>query len=49
MAKEDDLNALLERARELKDLGEKLIKESDQLVGEYEALKLKKRGKARES
>ena len=44
MDKEGDLKALLERAKELKEIGEKLIKESDQLIGQYEALKLKKRG-----
>ena len=47
MDKEGDLYALLERAKELKEIGEKLIKESDQLIGQYEALKLKKRGSAR--
>lgn len=49
MDKEDDLKALLERAKELKEIGEKLIKESDQLMGEYEALRRKKRGRARTS
>ena len=49
MDKEDDLKALLWRAKELKELGEKLIKESDQLMGEYKALKAKKRGRARTS
>jgi hypothetical protein len=49
MDKEDDLKALLERAKELKEIGEQLIKESDQLMGEYEALKLKKRGRTRTS
>jgi hypothetical protein len=49
MDKEEDLKALLERAKELKEIGEKLIKESDQLMGEYEALKLKKRGRTRTS
>ena len=47
MDKEDDLKALLERAKELKEIGEKLIKESDQLRGEYEVLRRKKRGRAR--
>ena len=47
MDKEGDLNALLERAKELKEIGEKLIKESDQLIEQYGALKLKKRGNAR--
>ena len=47
MDKEDELQALLDRAKELKEIGEKLMKESDQLMGEYEALKLKKRGRKR--
>jgi len=47
MDKEEDLKAMLERAKELKEIGEKLIKESDQLIREYEALKLKKRGGTR--
>ena len=42
MPKEADLNALLDRAKELKEIGEKLIKQSEQLMGEYEALKTKK-------
>ena len=46
MPKEDDLNALLDRAKELKEIGEKLIKQSEQLMGEYEVLKTKKRSKA---
>jgi hypothetical protein len=46
MPKEDDLNALLDRAKELKEIGEKLIKQSEQLMGEYEVLKTKKQGKA---
>ena len=49
MDKEEDLKALLERAKELKELGKELIKESDQLMGQYEALKQKKRGRARTS
>jgi hypothetical protein len=47
MDKEDDLKALFERAKELKEIAEKLTKESDQLMVEYEALKLKKRGRTR--
>lgn len=46
MDKEDQLKAMLERAKELKEIGEKLMKESDQLLEEYEAQKLKKRGRA---
>jgi hypothetical protein len=42
MPKEAELNALLDRAKELKEIGEKLIKQSEQLMGEYEALKTKK-------
>ena len=42
MAKEADLNALLDRAKELKEIGENLIKQSDQLMAEYEALKTRK-------
>lgn len=49
MDKEGELKALLERAKELKEIGEKLIRESDQLMEEYEAQKLKKRGRARTS
>ena len=47
MDKEGELKALLERAKELKEIGEKLIRESNQLMDEYEARKLKKRGRAR--
>jgi len=46
MPKEADLKALLDRAKELKEIGEKLIKQSDQLMGEYEALKTRKHRKA---
>ena len=46
MPKEADLNALLDRAKELKEIGENLIKQSDQLMGEYEALKMRKHRKA---
>ena len=46
MPKEADLKALLDRARELKEIGENLIKQSDQLMGEYEALKTRKHRKA---
>ncbi|MGB8060753.1 MAG: hypothetical protein WCF26_02510 [Candidatus Sulfotelmatobacter sp.] len=49
MPKEADLNALLDRANELREIGEKLIKQSEQLMGEYEALKTKKRSKAQMS
>ena len=49
MDKEDELKALLWRAKELKELAEKLMEQSDQLMGEYETLKLKKRGRARTS
>ena len=49
MAKEADLNALLDRAKELKEIGEKLIKQSEQLMGEYEALKTRKHRKAQMS
>jgi hypothetical protein len=49
MDKEDHLNALLQRAKELKEIGEKLIRESDQLMKKYEALKPKRRGRARTS
>lgn len=49
MDEEDGLKALLERAKELKEISEKLIKESNQLMDEYEALKLKRRGRARTS
>ena len=49
MNKEGHLKALLERAKELKEIGEKLIKESDQLMRKYEALKRKKRGRVRTS
>ena len=45
MDKEDHLKALLERAKELKEIAEKLMEQSDQLMGEYKALKLKKRGR----
>ena len=47
MNKEDHLKALLERAKELKEIGEKLIKESNQLMSEYEAQRLKKGRRAR--
>ena len=47
MDKEDDLKALLWRVKELKELAEKLMEQSDQLMGQYEALKLKKRRRAR--
>ena len=46
MPKEADLKALLDRAKELKEIGENLIKQSDQLMGEYEALKTRKHHKA---
>ncbi len=46
MPKEADLNALLDRVKELKEIGETLIKQSEQLMGEYEVLKTKKPGKA---
>jgi hypothetical protein len=49
MPKEADLNALLDRAKELKEIGEKLIKQSEQLMGEYQALKAKKQSKAQMS
>ena len=49
MPKEADLNALLDRAKELKDIGEKLIKQSELLMGEYQALKTKKQSKAQMS
>ena len=47
MDKEDELKAQLARAEELKEIGQKLMKESDQLMSEYEAQKLKKRRKVR--
>ena len=47
MDKEDHLKAMSERAKELKEIAEILMKESDQLMGEYEALRLKKRGRPR--
>ena len=47
MNKEDELKALLDRAKELKEIGEKLMKESDELMEEYEAQKLRKRRRAR--
>ncbi len=46
MPKEADLNALLDRAKELKEVGEKLIMQSGQLMQEYKALKAKKQSKA---
>jgi len=49
MDQEDHLKAMLERAKELKAIAEKLMEQSDQLMGEYEALKLKKRGRTRTS
>ena len=47
--KDNELKALLERAKEMREIGEKLINESKQLMGEYEAQKLKKRARARTS
>jgi hypothetical protein len=39
----------VDRAKELKDIGEQLIKQSELLMGEYEALKSKKQSKAQMS